>query len=58
MRESDVVKGGVNVTIIVTAEEQISSVYLLSDLGHWDSSVTQGPKLEKALWGGHFISCN
>lgn len=34
------------------------SIYLRSNLGHWDSVVIQDPTQEKAMWGGHFINSN
>lgn len=52
MRKLDIIKeeAGVNVTIIITAEELIRTVYLHSNLGHWDSSVMQDPKQGKTIW--------
>lgn len=61
MRKLDIIKekARVNVIIIITAEQQMRSIYLHFNLGHWDSSVMQDPKQETAVWDGqHFINRN
>lgn len=52
MRKLDIIKeeARVNVVIIITVEELMWSVYLHSNLGHWDSLVMQDPKQKKTIW--------